>query len=268
MTTEQVFSFTTIQAPIQDFIIEDLAAYVAERMEIPSRFVIDIPWQERERLIDSGQIDVAWICGLPYVGRVDRGHPNIELLAAPVMVGERYNDQPIYFSDVIVRAERPFKTFEDLRGTTWAYNEPGSQSGYNITRYHLATIGAPAPFFGRVIEAGSHERCIQLVIEGEVDAAAIDSTVLEMAREQDGLFDEHLRVLTALGPSPIPPLVISGSVDPERRDALRALLLKMHKDPNGRQLLEQGKIRRFQHVRDSDYDPIRVMAQKAQDFRL
>jgi phosphonate transport system substrate-binding protein len=184
------------------------------------------------------------------------------------MAGTRYQNKPIYYSDVIVRSERSFQSFGDLHRTIWAYNEPGSQSGYNITRYYLATINAPSPFFERVIEAGSHEQCIQLVLNGVVDAAAIDSTVLELAREQDNRIDERLRVLATLGPSPIPPLVISLNVDPRLRQAIRALILEMHEDPRGCEILERGKIRRFQHVKGSDYEPIRVMARKAREVQL
>jgi phosphonate transport system substrate-binding protein len=268
MTAKQIFTFTTIQAPIQDFIIEDLASYIASRLGIPSQFIIDVSWQEREHRIDSGDIDVAWICGLPYVVKADRGELELELLAAPVMAGERYQDQAIYFSDVIVRSESQYHSFADLRGTTWTYNEPGSQSGYNITRYHLAKIDAPNPFFGRVSEGGSHDNCIQLVLNGDADAAAIDSTVLDLTFERDSHLNDQLRIVATLGPSPIPPLVISRCLDPEIREGIRALILEMHEDPDGCLILERGKIRRFQRVRDSDYDPIRIMAQAARDIQL
>ena len=137
------------------------------------------------------------------------------------MTGKRYNDLPIYFLDVMVREQRAYRTFDDLRGSTWAYNEPGSQSGYNITRYHLAWIDAPRPFFKQAVEAGSHERAIQLVMEGSVDAAAIDSTVLEIARERDPTIEKHTRVLATLGPSPIPPLVISKQLDAGLRSIVK-----------------------------------------------
>jgi phosphonate transport system substrate-binding protein len=268
MNSSPSFSFTTIQAPIQDFIIADLASYVAARMGATSQFLIDLPWQERARRMDSGEVDVAWICGLPYVVRADEGNSGLELLAAPVMAGERYMDQPIYFSDVIVRSDQAFQSFDDLRGSVWAYNEPGSQSGYNITRYHLATTGAPIPFFNRVIEAGSHERCIELVLAGDVDAAAIDSTVLDLAQEKDQRIEKDLRVVAILGPSPIPPLVISMHLEPAVREAIRTIILDMHTDPLSRPILERGKIRRFQRVTDQDYDPIRVMAQKGRSIQL
>ena len=242
--------------------------YVGQRLGVTSRFIYDLPWQEYQELIDSGKIDIAWICGLPSVIRADRGHPDVELLAAPVMAGERYNDQPIYFSDVIVREERAYRAFDDLRGSTWAYNEPRSQSGYNITRYHLARIDAPSPFFKRVVEAGSHERAIQLVMEGSVDAAAIDSTVLEVARERDPTIEKHTRVLATLGPSPIPPLVISKQLDEGLRSTVKTWILEMHRDDLGRQILDRAKIRRFDSVGDTDYDPIRDMARIALDVSL
>ena len=259
-------SLTTIQAPIQDFIIEGLAKYLQERLDVPTKFIIDIPWQERERLIDAAEIDLAWICGLPYIVRADRRQSGLNLLAAPVMLGERYQDLPIYFSDVIVRTESRFGSFADLQGATWGFNEPGSQSGHNITRYYLASIDAPEPFFGQVIEAGSHERCIELVVSGELDAAAIDSTVLDLAREQNRRLDSQIRVVEILGPSPIPPLTLTRPIDPALEADIRAMILGMHEDPIGRKLLQRGKIRRFQHVSDSDYDTIRQMHAAAQEI--
>ncbi|MEJ2750807.1 MAG: PhnD/SsuA/transferrin family substrate-binding protein [Anaerolineae bacterium] len=123
--------FSSCQAPNADFLIRDLADYVGRRLHIPTQFVNDIPWPERERRLDAGEIDICWICGLPYVLKADRPEAVIELLAAPVMAGARYQDRPVYFSDVVVHRDSPFRRFADLRGASWAYNEPGSQSGYN-----------------------------------------------------------------------------------------------------------------------------------------
>ncbi len=264
----RALTLTTIQAPIQDFIIEGLADYLAVRLGIQTRFLIDIPWEARARRIDAGEIDLAWICGLPYIKRADRGSPEIELLAAPVMAADRYQDRPVYFSDVIVRAGQPIGSFNDLRGHAWAYNEPGSHSGYNITRYHLAKIGAENPFFSRVIPAGSHQRCIQMVLAGDVDAAAIDSTVLDLVREVDMRIDQELRIVEVFGPSPIPPLVISKRIAPTLRNEIRDQILAMHNDHAGQKLLARWKLRRFQPVNDHDYDAIREMAREAEGVSL
>ena len=92
----------------------------------------------------------------------------MELLAAPVLEGERYQNRPIYFSDVIVRRDSDIEGFEALRGRSWAYNDPLSHSGYNLTRYELIRRGETGGFFGRVVEAGSHANSLRLVAAGKV----------------------------------------------------------------------------------------------------
>src|SRR5262249_31740202 len=113
--------FSSCQAPIAEPFCKALAAFIGDKLSISSEFVADIPWQERERLLDRGDIQVCWICGLSYVRK-----NNVDLLVAPVMSQPRYSGKPVYYSDVIVRADSAFRSFDDLRGTRWAYNEPGS----------------------------------------------------------------------------------------------------------------------------------------------
>src|SRR5690349_19179287 len=117
--------------------------------------------------------DLSFICGLPYILYT---HPHlstspIEALVAPVLQGERFQNRPIYFSDVIVHRDSPFISFADLRGCTWAYNEPQSQSGYGITRYCLAKMGETKGYFGKVVETGFHQKSIRKVCNREVDAS-------------------------------------------------------------------------------------------------
>ena len=88
-----------------------VAAYLAEQLGQPVTFVNQIDWQARDRLLDAGQTDIGWICGWPYVRKMRRQPPNLELLAAPVPAGERYGGKPIYFSDVVVRQDSPYQKF-------------------------------------------------------------------------------------------------------------------------------------------------------------
>jgi len=87
-------------------------------------------------------------------------------LAAPVLQGPRYQGRPVYFSDVIVRRDSPLRSFADLRGASWSYNDPDSHSGYNLTRYELARRGEARGYFGTVVSAGWHQESIRWVAEG------------------------------------------------------------------------------------------------------
>jgi phosphonate transport system substrate-binding protein len=255
---------TSIQSENANFVCREIARYVSARLGIRTEVVDNLPWQERERLLDAGEIHVGWICGLPYVRKADRARPGVRLLAAPVMRDVRYQKRPIYFSDVIVHQRSEFHSFGDLRGASWAYNEPHSHSGYNLTRYHLATLGADSGYFGRVVQAGSHLKALEMVLARQVDASAIDSTVLELELADRPELQGKFRIVEVLGPSPIPPWVVASSVPPGFEDAVRGVYLQMHRDPEGQVILVEGQMDSFAQVEDRDYDPIREMAWKAE----
>lgn len=273
MSTETLL-ITSCMAPAADRFVQALADLVGRRLGLETEFVQDISWQQREQWLDEGRVQVGWVCGLPYVWKADSAPPEagqptpLALLAAPVMEGERYGGRPVYYSDVVVRAQSPYRRFEQLQGASWAYNEPRSHSGYWVTRYHLALRGLNGDFFGRVVGAGSHQRSLEMIVAGDVDAAAIDSTVLELVLEEQPDLEGQIRVLESWGPSPIPPWLVHGKTPPRLRQALRRLLLHLHDDEDGRAVLRLAHIARFVAVRDQDYDAIRRMARRAQSVTL
>ena len=241
-----------------------IAAYLSERAGVRASLVAGVPWQEQERMLDQGRAEVGFICGLPYT----RKTAQVELLAAPVMRAARYQGRPIYFSDVIVRRDSPFCSFADLRGATWAYNDPGSFSGYAVLCAHLAALGETGDYFGRLVESGAHLRSLELIATGAVDAAAIDSVVLELEYKRRPALAAQLRAVEAIGPSPIPPVVVARGVAAATRLRLREALLHMHEDSAGHEILSDGMIARFVAVHDADYDDIRRKSLSAEEVLL
>ena len=134
----------------------------------------------------------------------------------------RYAGRPVYFTDVVVRHDHPARRFADLRGPAWAYNNEGSHSGYNVVRHHLLELAETRGFFGRVILSGAHQRSIQMVLDGAIDASGIDSAVLELETARRPELAAALRTIAVIGPSPIPPVVVARGLDPSLRARLRA----------------------------------------------
>ena len=253
----------SIQAQNADVVCAAITAYLGKQLGIATRFVDDVSWQERERLFDVGEIHIGWMCGLPYVRKADAGTPPVELLAAPVMRAKRYAGRAVYFSDVVTLAEAPFRKIDDLRGSAWAFNEPNSHSGYNVTRYFLATRGERNGFFGKIIQSDAHQTSLQWLLERRIDATAIDSTVLETEMAEKPELRQRLRRIDTLGPSPVPPWVMRGDLPASLRNAVRQALLTMHTTEEGRAILWRGRMSRFAAVTDADYDPIRTMEKLA-----
>jgi phosphonate transport system substrate-binding protein len=253
----------TFLAPNLFWFYKFISAYLAKKLDYPTELLVGVEYS-----LLAGQADMAFVCGLPYVEHTRLGLAKLEPLAAPVLTGERYEGKPLYFSDVIVRRDSPFKAFADLRGRTWAYNEPLSQSGYGITRYHLVKAGETAGYFCRVVEAGYHERAIQMVRSGEVDASAIDSHVLALVMRDNAALAQRLRVIETFGPSPIQPVVAGSHLSKSLKRDVRKALLGMADDPAARPHLDAALVERFEAVSDSTYDEIRRMRATAEAARF
>jgi len=243
--------------PVYEAVTEQLGA----RLGVPAELVVETDYDECARDVN----DVCFVCSLPYIEFERRGVSPAVPVAAPVLQGARYGGRPIYFSDVIVQRESPFRSFLDLRGRSWAYNEPLSQSGYGITRYHLVKLGETHGFFGEAREAGFHEEAIRMVASGEVDASAIDSQVLAVALRDDPSLGASLRVIDALGPSTIQPVAVSKRLTPEVREEIRGVLTSLHEEADVRERLAVGLVERFVPVGPEEYDDIRAMRQACED---
>ena len=263
-----VLRITSCMADNAEATCREITAWLAERLDIATEFLDCIAWQERERQLDAGLIHVCWICGLPYVWKADTDASVIEPCAAPVMAAPRYASAPVYFTDIVVRNDSHYRRFTDLRGTAWAYNEPNSHSGFNVVRHHLAGLGETRGFFGSAIESGAHQTSLKMIVNAEIDASAIDSTVLEAELARNPSLRQQIRVIETLGPSPMPPWVMLKSLAPQLRANLRDALLNMHVDADGKRILAQWGIGNFTAVRDADYDPIRQMARQAESITL
>lgn len=251
--TRRALRLITYLAPNLFWFYEFVSRYLARKLRYPTELLVETDYAELSRA------DMAFICGLPYVEHGRLGLPPFEPLAAPVLTGKRYGGKAIYFSDVIVGRDSAFACFADLRGSSWAYNEPLSQSGPGVTRYHLALYGETSGYFSRIVEAGYHERAVQMVCSGSVDASAIDSHVLELLLRDDRALSGKLRVIDTFGPSPIQPFVARTALSRALKDEAAQALIELGDDPEAQLPLRRALVERFERVSDSTYDEIRRM---------
>lgn len=245
--------FATFLAPNMFSLYAFIARYVRTRLGISTELVVGSSY---ERV--SEQAEVSFLCGLAYIELRRLGEP-IEPLAAPLLSGGRYRGRPIYFSDVIVHSDSPFRSFADLRGCSWAYNEPYSHSGPGITCHRLVEMGETQDYFGRVIRAGWHEQSIRLVHARKVDASAIDSHVLTLTLHDHPELADGLRIIDSLGPSAIQPVVVASWLEEGLKADLRSVLLEMNADPAAQTVLSGRMVQGFTPIADEDYDSLRSM---------
>ena len=256
--------FANFLSPILQGTYEQIALYVGQQLGLQTGLHTGQSLEE----FACGQADVGFLCGLLYVRMQQWEQCPVEPLAAPVLYPARYGDEPVYFSDVIVRRESPYITFEDLQGCSWAYNERASHSGCNLVCYSLLERHKPPHYFGQTVRSGSHLASLQMVLEGRADATAIDSHVLDLVTQKNPALTGQLRVIDVLGPSTMPPVVVAKRLAPALKARLRAVLTSMHHDPVVAASLRDGLIRYLAPVHDEQYSDISHMLATVQATAL
>jgi phosphonate transport system substrate-binding protein len=188
----------------------------------------------------------------------------MELLAAPQAYGGT-----VYYSYIIAAKDGPLQSFENLRGKTFAFTDPLSNSGKLVPTYLLARMNeTPETFFKKFIYTQSHDKAIQAVAQGLVDGAAVDSLIWEYLNRTDPRFTSKTRIIKKSPPYGIPPFVVRPGLDPATKKSLKAIFLNAHKDEQGRKILKGMMVDKFVVIDDSAYNSIREMtawikAQKA-----
>ena len=253
--------FGTFLAPNMLSVYQAIADGVGEALGMSTELVVETDYENCRNDVN----DICFVCSLPYVMFEKEGISPAEPIAAPVLQGERYGGRPIYFSDVIVHKDSDAESFTDLRGRSWSFNEPLSQSGYGITRHHLVSIGETSGFFSEVIDAGFHETSVRMVAAGEVDASAIDSQVLAIEMRDHPEITNHVKVIDAVGPSTIQPVAVSKRFDQDFKDTVRDVLINFDTTPEGREILDLGTVDTWVSVGPGDYDDIRRMVKECEE---
>ena len=234
----------------------DLIKYLERRMGVPTELVQRETYQEVNELIGKRQLEMAFICTGAYVE--GQAKQNMELLVVPVVKGES-----VYYSYIIAAAQANIQGLEGLRGKSFAFTDPLSNTGYLAPSYLLLQKNeTPERFFQKTILTHSHDRSIEAVAKGLVDGAAVDSLVYDALAETNPQLIAQLKIIGRSPPFGIPPVVIPKELPAAEKEKLRALLLVMHEDPEGREILRKLKIERFAQVEDSLYDSVREMFNK------
>jgi ABC-type phosphate/phosphonate transport system substrate-binding protein len=190
------------------------------------------------------------MCGWPFI----RAEPRPQLVVAPVPSGSRYQGRPVYFTDLIVRRDRGYRTLEDTFGGRIAWTADTSHSGFNAPRHHLLAFRAgdrPRLYSESIGPVLTPARSLASVVEGTADVAPMDSYALDLIRRHEPERVAAVTVIASTAAAPIPALVASSDVDAATR--LRQAFLRAGDDPDVAATLAALGLSGFAAVAAEDY---------------
>ena len=227
--------------------------YIEEKLGRKVEYIDKEKYDEINKLMKSGDIDVAFVCSGPYVD----GHREfgMELLVAPQAYGKT-----VYYSYIIVHKDGPIKSLEELRGKKFAFTDPLSNTGKIVPDYMLSRMNETADtFFKQYILTYAHDKSIKAVAQGVVDGAAVDSLIWEYVNRIHPEITSKTRIVRKSSPYAIPPVVVRKGLAPALKGRLKRIFLDANRDRKGAEILKGMMVDKFVVIDDKAYDSIREM---------
>jgi ABC-type phosphate/phosphonate transport system substrate-binding protein len=191
----------------------ELFSWIAARSGVPLEVVAHAGPARLDELWRRDDLGAALMCGYP-LAAWDNGLRPVPI-AAPAPSPRPFGGRPVYWSDIVVRADSPFEREDDLAGRRFAWTTEDSQSGYQAPRRHFAkrALGRGGDFFGSVRgPLETPRRIVEAVVDGSIDAGPLDAYWHLLLRLHEPETAAHLRVIGRTEESQIPCFVTAGVV--------------------------------------------------------
>lgn len=215
--------------------------WVAKTAGVPVEFVEHAPPRLLATLWSRDDLGVVQMCGLPASLR----QPPPTILAAPLPSLPRYGGKAVYMSDLAVRADAKFQTLEDTFGGVAGYTLKDSQSGYFAFRTLLLTKH-PQAHYRKIVGGLMNARgIVQALMDGSIDVGPLDGYVWDLIRAGDPAFAAQVRVIATTDPTPMPPLIATAALSPEKIQGLRKAFTSIHEEPSLHEARKALLVERF-----------------------
>ena len=244
-------AISTMISPKKTFYLyENLLRYIEKKLGIKIILKQRKSYQEVNDLLEEGKLDFAYVCSGAYV--VAKRRFPIKILAVPQM-----NHKTYYQAYIIVNKKSRYKTFDDLKGKSFAFSDPLSNTGYKYVLKLLKQRHTNADeFFSKTIFTYAHDYSIQAVERGLVDGATVDGLVYDYLKTNDPAKIKNIKIIRKSPNFGIPPFVYAPNSDPVLIKKIQNILLKMDKNKEGEKILKKLQIEKFVIVKPDIYNSL------------
>jgi phosphonate transport system substrate-binding protein len=240
----------------QERMIAPLDAHLEKMLGHQVDFLLAKDYKESVDMLVDGRANAAYVGVVSYFEALERGVEVVPLVA-PI---DQYTVRPWYRSCIIVAADSPIKTLEDLKGKRVAFVNRSSTSGYLMPLVALKQLGIePERDFAEVMFGGTHEQTEALLDDRRVDAIATNLASYNHWKQLGKTSAHNSRVLWQSAPVPHAPVLVSEDLSPELIEELKEAFLTT---PPGIADLMGAETAGYTLVEASDYETIEQLRQQ------
>jgi ABC-type phosphate/phosphonate transport system substrate-binding protein len=218
-----------------------------------------------DELWARADLGCTFMCGLPYACDTRLLTP----IVAPVVRGARYGGRPIYFTDIVVHRDSPYRGLEETFGRRIGYTVKHSQSGYVALREHLLPYRlrlGHSPYAEVVGPLGGARDIVDAILAGRIDVGPLDSYVLDLIRHLQPDLGAQLRTIATTLASPIPLFVATAPVQRELVGKLQGAFASAMRAEELQPLRDTLLLADFVVPRHERYETLRERARAANAY--
>jgi ABC-type phosphate/phosphonate transport system substrate-binding protein len=230
-----------------------------EHVATDARVTLDyLPYpapQPLEELWKRPDMAAVFMCGFPVALRLAPVIP----LAAPIPRLAWAAGSAVYRTDLIVRADAPYRTLEDTFGGRAGWTVTHSHSGFNALRHHLLgyrTASRPALYremSGNLVTA---RKVLDSVRDGLIDVGPLDAYWHALIARHAPELTRGVRTLVSTASAPMPAFVAAADAPAEVVARLRAAFTAAATRPWFASLAEPLMLEDFAAVGPETFAPL------------
>jgi len=231
----------------------DLLHYISRKINRPIMVKQKKTYEDVNKLLKDGSVDFAFICTGAYIEIKKKNQ--VFLLVVPLIDGKT-----TYNAFIIAQKNNNIHSFSDLKGKSFAYTDPLSNTGKLYPSWLLKKSGfAKGHFFSKTVYTYAHDESIQMVNRGIVDGASVHSLIYNYIAAFEPEEVKNIKIIDTSQNFGMPPVVTPVSLSKEKYDLYQSVFLNIDKDSVGRVILKRLKIDRFVNVSDTIYESARKL---------
>jgi len=200
-----------------------------------------------EALVNK-QVELVWFGGFTYVQAQIRSGGKI------IPIAQREEDTN-FRSVFITQTNSGIKRLTDLKGKQVSFGSQSSTSGHLMPRSFLLEAGIdPDKDFKRVAYSGAHDATIAAVVNGRVDAAALDITVWRKFVSENKVDTTKVDVFYTTPPYFNYNWSVHADMPAPVREKITAALLNLNmNNPEGKEILTLNRATKYIPTKPENY---------------
>jgi phosphonate transport system substrate-binding protein len=231
---------------------EPLLAYLSQKLGVPIKINI---LSRYGNIIDNFNelgLDGAFFGS--FTGAMAIMKLGVEPLARPQYIG----GASTYYGMVFVKKGSGIRTAEDMRDKQLVVVDRATTAGYLLPLAYFKSIGIEdyKSWFKEYYFSGTHEDAINDVLNGRADIGAAKNTVFYRMAAKNKHVSKELEILATSPHVPANGLAVRNNLPEELKKSLQRLLLDMHNNNQGREILDGLTIEKFIETSEEDYQPV------------